>query len=399
MPGIFETITKRLAEVWRSDEPTGRGKSFRCQCGRPVFFRNSICLGCQTPLGFETDLLQVRPLEPGPEENSWTLFGQKEPTPLWKRCPNFDSPAGCNWLVSSSHEEPLCRSCRLNRTIPSLDDPDNARWWRLIENAKRRLVAQLLDLGLPVQSKVSEDPERGVMFDFLRSPPEGPRILTGHAAGLITLNIEEADDSIREKTRLEMREPYRTLLGHLRHEIGHYYWDRLVWDTSWLEPFRELFGDEREDYAAALKRNYEQGPPPDWADRHISAYASVHPWEDWAECWAHYLHVVDSLDTALGFGLRGEDVEAAVEPFSVDDLYDPQVPDAQQFLLLVNSWVQLTTVLNELARSMGQHDFYPFVMSRPVLKKLHFIQMVVKAEREGSNNAAEDDPSVTPSVR
>jgi hypothetical protein len=234
-----------------------------------------------------------------------------------------------------------------------------------------------------VQSKVSEDPQRGVMFDFLRSPPEGPRVLTGHAEGLITLNVEEADDSVREKTRHELREPYRTLLGHFRHEIGHYYWDRLIRDTVWLEKFRELFGDERDDYAATLQRNYEQGPPPDWADRHISAYASIHPWEDWAECWAHYLHVVDSLDTALGFGLRGEDVEAAVEPFSVDDLCDPQAPDAQRVVLLVNSWVQLTTVLNELARSMGQHDFYPFVMSRPVLKKLHFIQMVIKAEREG----------------
>lgn len=387
MPGIFDKITRRLAEVWRSTEPTGREQSHRCQCGRPVFFLNSICLGCNSPLGFEPELLQVRALEPGPDERTWKLIGQTEPAPIWKRCSHFDSPSGCNWLVSAREEEPLCRACRLNRTIPSLDDSDNARWWRLIENAKRRLVAQLLGLGLPVESKVSENPERGVMFDFLRSPPEGPRVLTGHAAGLITLNVEEADDSIREKTRQEMREPYRTLLGHFRHEIGHYYWDRLVWDTPWLEKFRALFGDEREDYAAALQRNYDQGPPPDWADRHISAYASVHPWEDWAECWAHYLHVVDSLDTALGFGLHGEDVETAVEPFSIEDLYDPHAPDAPHVLLLMNSWVQLTTVLNELARSMGQHDFYPFVMSRPVLKKLHFIQMVVKAEREGAGDA------------
>ena len=221
------------------------------------------------------------------------------------------------------------------------------------------------------------------MFDIARSSEKGPRILTGHANGLITLNVEEADDSKREKTRHELREPYRTLLGHFRHEIGHYYWDRLVANTPWLEKFRELFGDERQDYSAALKRNYEQGPAPDWADRHISSYASVHPWEDWAECWAHYLHVVDSLDTALGFGLRGEDVEAAVEPFTVNDLYDPDAPDAKRVVLLVNSWVQLTTVLNELARSMGQHDFYPFVMSRQVLRKLHFIQMIVKEARGG----------------
>jgi len=287
--------------------------------------------------------------------------------------------------VAADDEDSLCVSCRLNNAIPNLDDADNCRWWRKIENAKRRLISQLLSLGLPVKSKVSEDPERGFMFDFLRSPEKGPSVLTGHANGLITLNVEEADDSKREKIRHDMHEPYRTLLGHFRHEIGHYYWDRLVAGTPWLKKFRRLFGDERLDYAAALKRNYEQGPPANWADQHITSYASVHPWEDWAECWAHYMHVVDSLDTALRFGLRGEDVEAAVEPFSVSDLYDPSAPDAQRVVLLLNSWVQLTTVLNELARSMGQHDFYPFVMSRPVLRKMHFIQMLVKETRGGQS--------------
>lgn len=382
MLNIFESVGQRIVEAWRSEEPSGRGHNYRCQCGRSIFFRNSLCLGCKSALGYEPEMAQVRALQPGPEPETWKMHGQEENTPLWRRCENFNSPAGCNWLVLAD-QEPLCRSCRSNRTIPNLDDADNCQWWRLIENAKRLLVAQLLGLGLPVVSKVSEDPERGVMFDIVRSPEKGPRILTSHANGLITLNVEEADDSRRERTRHEMHEPYRTLLGHFRHEIGHYYWNRLVADTPWLEKFRELFGDERQDYAAALKRNYEQGPPPDWADRHISTYASVHPWEDWAECWAHYLHVVDSLDTALGFGLRGEDVESAVEPFSVSDLYDPDAPDAKRVVLVVNSWVQLTMVLNELARSMGQHDFYPFVMSRRVLRKLHFIQMIVKKARGG----------------
>jgi hypothetical protein len=382
MSNIFEALTKRLVDAWRVNDPSAYGHSYRCRCQRPVFFRNSLCLACKAPLGYEPEQAQLRALEPGPDPNTWRLVGQEEEQ-LWRRCANFDSPAGCNWLIPAAESEKLCRSCRLNRTIPDLANPENARWWCVVENAKRRLVAQLLRLGLPVKSKVSEDLEHGVMFDFLRSPKDGPRVLTGHANGLITLNIEEADDSQREKIRQQLHEPYRTLLGHFRHEIGHYYWDRLVLNTAWHEKFRALFGDEQTDYAAALKRNYEQGPPPDWAQRHISAYASVHPWEDWAECWAHYLHVVDSLDTALSFGLRGEDVEAAVEPFSLADLYDPKAPDAQRVVLLINSWVQLTTVLNELARSMGQPDFYPFVMSRPVLKKLHFIQMVVKETREG----------------
>lgn len=388
MLNIFELVTKRLVEAWRFDEPADRKSAFSCSCSRPVYFYNSLCLGCKAPLGYEPQLRQVRALTPAAEPNTFRLdvVGDEEPNEtLWKRCENFDSPAGCNWLVNAEEEETLCLSCRLNRTIPSLDDPDNGRWWRKIENAKRRLVSQLLNLGLPVASKVSEDPEHGLMFDFLRSPKEGPRVLTGHAAGLITLNVEEADDSIREKTRQEMHEPYRTLLGHFRHEVGHYYWDRLVAETPWLDKFREVFGDEREDYGAALQRNYEQGPPANWPDRHISSYASVHPWEDWAESWAHYLHVVDSLDTALRFGLRGEDVEQAVEPFTIDDLYDPKAPDAQRVILLINSWVQLTTVLNELARSMGQHDFYPFVMSRPVLRKMHFIQMIVKEARGGTS--------------
>ncbi len=385
MLNIFEAITKRLVEAWRLEEPSGRRSAFSCRCGRPIFFNNSICLGCQSPLGYEPEVQQVVALEPGDVPGTWKTDNGNADAPLWKLCENFSSPAGCNWLVRADETETLCRSCRLNNTIPDLDDPENGQWWRKIENAKRRLVAQLLNLGLPVVSKVSEDPDHGVMFDFLRSPAEGPRVLTGHADGLITLNVEEADDSVREKIRQEMHEPYRTLLGHLRHEIGHYYWDRLIQDTPWLDKFRELFGDEREDYAAALQRNYNDGPPANWPDQHISSYASIHPWEDWAETWAHYLHVVDSLDTALRFGLRGEDVEQAVEPFTIDDLYDPKDPDAARVILLVNSWVQLTTVLNELARSMGQHDFYPFVMSRPVLRKMHFIQLVVKEARGGTS--------------
>lgn len=385
MLSIFESVTRRLVEAWKSAEPSGRRSSFRCSCGRPVYFNNSLCLGCKRPLGYEPGSQQVRALTEGPRPGLWKLDESDKAAMVWRRCENFDSPAGCNWLTPADEEETLCRSCRLNNTIPDLDDADNRLWWRKIENAKRRLVSQLLNLGLPVVSRVSEDPERGVMFDFLRSPEEGPRVLTGHASGLITLNVEEADDSIREKTRQQMREPYRTLLGHFRHEIGHYYWDRLVPGTPWLEKFRDLFGDERQDYAAALKRNYEHGPPANWADQYISSYASVHPWEDWAESWAHYLHVVDSLDTALRFGVRGEDVEQAVEPFSVEDLYDPEAPDAQRVILLINSWVKLTTVVNELARSMGQHDFYPFVMSRPVLRKMHFIQLIVKEVRGGTS--------------
>ena len=382
MKTLIENIAARVSQVWHSPDLPRRGHTHRCQCGRPIFFRNSQCLACGAVLGYEPDLAEVGALGPGPAVGEWRLAGEKAASPIYRRCANLDTPAGCNWLVPAEHPSDLCVSCRLNRTIPNLSDPDNGRYWRGIENAKRRLVAQLLSVGLPVKSKIEEDPERGVMFDFLRSPPEGPRVMTSHGNGLITLNVEEADDSVRERIRHDLHEPYRTLLGHFRHEIGHYYWDRLVAGTPWHGKFRTLFGDEREDYAAALRKNYESGPPHDWPDRHISAYASVHPWEDWAECFAHYLHLVDSLDTALGFGLSGDDIEWEVEPFKLEDLYDPADRDAKRVLSLVNAWLELVTALNEMARSMGQHDFYPFVMSRPVLRKLHFIQLVVKGERE-----------------
>jgi hypothetical protein len=380
LKSLFEEVAQQLARRWKARNVPRHGRSFRCQCGRPVFFRNSQCLACGAALGFEPTLGEVRALMTVPGDTMLRL-AQDGDGPTYRRCANFDSPAGCNWLVPAGDTSPYCVACRLNRTIPDLSDGDNQRYWRAIEVAKRRLVAQLVALGLPVRSKLDEDPERGLMFDLLRPPPGGARVLTGHASGLITLNVEEADDAKREKIRHDLHEPYRTLLGHFRHEVGHYYWDRLVWRSNWLEPFRTLFGDERADYAAALKANYESGPPADWADRFISSYASTHPWEDWAETWAHYLHVVDSLGTALGFGLDADDLEAEVEPFTRADLHAPDDPDAERFLYLLNSWLEMTTVLNELARSMGQPDFYPFVMSRPVVAKLQFVHLVVRDAR------------------
>ncbi len=352
----FDSIVNQLSASWKTHHAPRSKRSFRCDCGRPVFFRNSKCLGCGAPLGYIPWLGEVRTVFPGEAPSTWRPSGDSATQRDYRHCANFYTAAGCNWLVPPDDASPLCIACRLNRTLPDLNDADNQRYWRAIESAKRRLVAQLLELGLPVESK-TENPEQGLAFDLVRSRADGPKVMTGHAQGLITLNLEEADDAKREEVRNALREPYRTLLGHFRHEIGHYYWDRLVWNTNWLEPFRALFGDERADYSAALKANYESGPPPDWAERHISSYASMHPWEDWAETWAHYLHVVDSLDTALSYGLEAEDIEADIEPFTRDDLYNPDDPDADRYLFLLNSWVEMITVLNEIGRSLGQPDF------------------------------------------
>jgi hypothetical protein len=376
MASFLEALGNLIGTNWKHRDVARRhSRTFLCRCGNHVFFRNSLCLGCQAPLGYLPAAAKLAPLDPGPRAGTWVPEGGG---PLQKYCGNRDTPAHCNWMLAADDPHPRCIACRLNRTIPNLDDADNARYWGLIEVAKRRLVSELLAFGLPVKSKVDEDREHGVMFDFLRSPPQGPRVLTGHATGLITLNVEEADDAKREKIRHDLHEPYRTLLGHFRHEIGHYYWDRLVLGSAWLEPFRELFGDERADYAAALKANYDNGPPANWADRYISSYASTHPWEDWAETWAHYLHVVDSMGTALGFGLDAEDLDGTIEPLERDALYAPDDADAERFLSLLNAWIEMTMVLNELARSMGQPDFYPFVMSRPVVAKLQFVHLVVQ---------------------
>src|SRR5262245_31288365 len=257
MATLLETLGEWVGTSWKGRDAARRhSRTLLCRWGNPIFFRNRLCLGCQAPLGYLPGEAKLVPLDPGSQPGTWDAGGGR---PLQKYCGNRETPARCNWLLADDDGNPLCIACRLNRTIPSLDDADNARWWGMIEVAKRRLVSQLLALELPVKSKVGEDTEHGLMFDFLRSPPNGPRVLTGHADGLITLNVEEADDARREKIRLELHEPYRTLLGHLRHEVGHYYWDRLVRDGPWLEPFRKLFADERADYPTTLKARYDRG--------------------------------------------------------------------------------------------------------------------------------------------
>jgi hypothetical protein len=378
MPSLFEGLNR----VWRTNKTPTAPRSYRCRCGRPIFFRNSECLGCRAQLGFVPALLRLASLSPAGAGGLFLVDGDPDRSSSHRRCVNHQTPAGCNWLVPSRETAPLCIACRLNRTIPDLSQPDSGALWRKIELAKRRLISQLLALGLPVKSKVSEDLQRGLMFDLLRAAPGALAVLTGHDNGLITLNVEEADDARREQVRSAMHEPYRTMLGHFRHEVGHYYWERLVQGSPWLAEFRQLFGDESMDYGQALKRHYDNGPDPRWPERCVSAYASTHPWEDWAETWAHYLHMADTMDTALSFGIDGNDVELASEPFTMADLAAPASPEAAQFLEFVHAWVDLTAALNELSRSMGQHDFYPFVLARPVVAKLYFVHRLVRGSNQ-----------------
>jgi hypothetical protein len=236
-----------------------------------------------------------------------------------------------------------------------------------------------------VPSKVCDDPDKGLAYDFLRAAPGQPQIMTGHHAGIITMNLEEADDAHRERARKTFSEPYRTLLGHFRHEVGHYYWDRLVAGTPWHAKYRAVFGDERLNYREALRANYQGRAPADWRERFISAYASTHPWEDWAETWAHYLHIRDTVDTAVSFGIQARMADIEAEPFTVADLWDSTDPDAGDFLQLLHSWIDITGVMNEMSSAMGQPDFYPFVLPRSVVAKLHFIHSVVARARSSGH--------------
>jgi hypothetical protein len=291
----------------------------------------------------------------------------------YRLCRNYTAHAVCNWAIPTGDGNPYCRACRLNHMIPNLADAHAKEAWHRMEMAKRRLLYALMALGLPVETK-AENPSRGLAFDFLQdSGPE--KVFTGHSEGLITINIAEADDPFREKMREQMGETYRTVLGHFRHESGHYYWERLIDGGPLQDQFRRLFGDERASYDAARERHYRQGPPPSWWDRFVSSYASMHPWEDWAETWAHYLHMVDGLETARAHGLSLRPAPTGAAPERAVNI---RRIDIHSFDDLLAGWLPLTVALNNMNRSFGTNDCYPFVLTEPAINKLRFVHDVVE---------------------
>jgi hypothetical protein len=344
-------------------------KIFHCDhCDHLVFFENTTCLHCQRVLAYLPDAVTVGSLDPV-EGGLWRSPLSAE-GPLYRLCDNYTKENVCNWAVPAAESDPLCRSCRLTRVLPDLGVPENKRLWFKLEAAKRRVVYSLLELGCPVRSK-SEDPEGGLAFEFLADTGDGNPVMTGHADGVITLNVAEADDVERERRRLQLHEPYRTVLGHFRHELGHYYWDLLIRCSPRLRGFRELFGDEQRNYEAALQDHYRDGPPADWQQHCVSAYASVHPWEDWAETWAHYLHMADTVETAAASGVslrpRRSDEPALKRAYVVGSR------ETASFDQLIESWFPLTYLLNNLNRGLGLPDAYPFVLSTPAINKLRFV--------------------------
>lgn len=339
-------------------------KTFRCACGARVFFDNTVCLTCGRELGFLPEAGTLLGLEQAQDGVHATPYGP------CRKCENYSARGVCNWLVPADSSEKLCRACRLNHVVPDLSRPDQLTLWAEVEKAKRRLIYTLDQLHLPVVSQ-REDPKSGLAFD-IKADTAASRVLTGHADGLITLNLAEADTVTRERLRVQFKERYRTLLGHFRHEIGHYFWERLVRDENRLELFREHFGDERSDYAQSLKDHYANPRSTTPREEYITDYASTHPWEDWAETFAHYLLMIDALDTAREFG------------FTSDLSPELSLPGTTDFELLLEEWGDLTLATNALSRSMGVPDPYPFVLSKTVQSKLEVVHRIVREARAGT---------------
>lgn len=356
-------------------------KLFQCQCcGQTLHFENTVCLRCGNLLGYLPE--ENRMVAVAADGPVWRVLvaadGTTDGTTTLRFCRNWERSA-CNWMHHSeggdgSGEAGYCLACQHNRTVPDLSTPTHVALWTRTEAAKRRLMYSVLRLDLPRPLPGSDHPEP-LVFDFLADDPGSAEpVLTGHADGVVTIALIEADDAAREERRSQMGEAYRTLLGHFRHEVGHYYWDILVRDGGGdaLEAFRALFGDERADYGQALQTHYENGAPEGWENSFVSAYATMHPWEDWAETWAHYLHMVDTLETAGALGLQvdaGADLAAQVRT----DPYHSRDAGA-----LIATWVPLTLALNSLNRAMGQADLYPFALPEAVQTKLRFVHDLVQ---------------------
>ncbi len=349
---------------------------FKCpNCNQTLYFENTRCESCGHTLGYDSATSCMRALEQ--DGAVWADAAGAQSAGTWRFCANAGHEA-CNWLIPATSDDTYCAACRHNHVVPDLSIPANLSSWRALEAAKHRLIYTLIRLGLTLHTR-AEDPAHGLAFDFLAETPAQPKILTGHDDGLITIALKEGSDAERERMREQMGELYRTPLGHFRHEIGHHYWDLLVRDGPFLDRFRMLFGDEREDYVEALKKHYSRTHLPGWQANFVSVYATSHPWEDFAETWAHYLHIIDTLEMASSFGISIHPKLTRDPALQADISFDPyREPDMS---VIVEAWLPLAFAVNSLNRSMGQPDLYPFILSAHVVTKLAFIHEIVTTSR------------------
>lgn len=352
-------------------------KNFLCTCGATIYFENSRCLHCDSDLGWCPGCNTMTTLVV--DAQGQLRCGDSNCQVALSKCYNYAVEAVCNRCLLSGAAEAqgrsLCEYCRFNDTIPDLSVDDNREKWHRIEMAKRRLLYSLDLLGVPY-GDASDGFEPPLSFDFKGDGSSKQRlwftmnqeeqVYTGHSNGKVTINIREADDVEREKARVSFGEAHRTVIGHFRHEMGHYFWDALVKGRR-EEECIAVFGDHNNpDYGTALQRYYDQGPGQDWQEQYISAYATMHPWEDFAECFAAYLDMVSVLDTAFHAG----NFEAL----------DPVLAD---FADMSRQYTQLGLFVNELNRAVGLLDLVPEVHTPFILNKIEFVHDLLRDSRQG----------------
>jgi hypothetical protein len=379
-------------------------KTFNCTCAsRPaLFFENTSCNACGRVTGLTDDFKQVKPFDLDEESGYFKLQGVA--TKRYKKCHNFANHQACNGMIEVGVEAPqiegvidfgdLCFACQFNELIPDLGVAGHLPLWQKLEAAKRRALYTLNALPIPLNN-LRQSPEAGLSFDFTTDRnvqdhfasriTNQPAVMTGHNCGHITINLAEADDVSRATMQSAMGEQYRTLLGHFRHELGHYYFDQLIAvDEKKHALCKKYFGDDELDYQEALDKHYNEGAPTNWPENFISEYASMHPWEDWAETWAHYMHIIDTLETAKNYGMVFSEKTTADSNRGKGDVNDLNLPQNQNyfyfqssFTSIIDAWVSFSIMLNSLNRSMGLQDAYPFVLSPSVRNKLMFIHHAI----------------------
>ena len=373
-------------------------KTFNCSCPdhQVLFFESTHCVACDRVVGLDDSFDKVEPYNL--DKKTGFYFKESQPDVRYQKCDNHANYSACNGMVNMDSFEPsdvkdevLCFACRFNEVIPDLSVVEHIPLWKKMEAAKRRAMYTLKVLPL-LLNNIAEDPEGGLSFDFttdrdvndhfVSKLKDQKAVFTGHNCGHITINLAEADEVARSHTKLAMGEQYRTLLGHFRHELGHYYFDKIIVGHADKHALcKQYFGDDELDYKKAMDKHYKNGAPKDWSDSFISEYATMHPYEDWAETWAHYMHIMDTLETAQNFSITGSIRGNTEETEEVGDLYLPQ--DAYFFSAqtsitsILDSWVEFSVILNSLNRSMGLNDAYPFVLTDSVRGKLSFIHHAI----------------------
>ena len=324
-----------------------------CECGNELFFDSMQCVACGIDVGLCEACHEITPIRKMEDDTTCCQHCETPLIPCWNR----ETHGVCNVWTVPGDESGLCEFCRLTTVIPDLTVAGNQLRWKALEAAKRRVIVGVELAGFPTSEAFAAD-DLPLTFEFKADGPAP--VATGHANGCITINIREADPVEREKTRVKFGEPQRTLVGHFRHELGHYYWDLLVKSTPQLVEYRKLFGDETNpDYDTARKRYYAEGPQPDWQETFISAYASMHPWEDFAESFGALLDMIAVLETARHFGILNES--------------DTPLPAEEDFESLLLDYQGLGVAVNELNREMGLLDLVPEVMNETAREKLRFV--------------------------